>query len=718
MDDRSSSKWRTFRACARCHRLKSKCVYESSKGCKRCLKRRLVCSPDEDPTAKEAKKRPVEVSADRIAAKFEKWLLAAEMEATMLTPTVDSIAAEQLHKHAERLQSLAQTLASVAKMPLQAPRAPEPSLLTPASVLSVSELAMSPITTPIADRVELGVDLKTNIIYQVVRRLGLLTDAEARARFAYFIDHMLGFFPLISLSKTFHDYDHLANECPMLLLVFIYVTTFDYHGFGPESENTKLSHSLRKIVDSLLAHDLYLTTTNFSYRLIYVCMVTSLWNVPSIEVGDFKTHIELLSARNIALCIDSGNSDSYDSNSIAKDDSLERNDLRCFLGLYACVASLSFSLPRFDLISWSRNHESAFHKLMQESDNLPSESDRRLCLYAQLVRIGQDLIRQLSVNGIGLRFLCCKDANDSSVPKEFFDDSKISVFESASNIIDEHRSKLVDILHQLGNVDTSTFVAARNAPKEVYCFMFTYFQILILAYDNLVSWTFCKLSAEDTFGVPNVDISENLYNHIKAFGDSCEELLNCYVDVHRFETTLPTPYHYRALQALISLIRLQVLVKSDLMLRLFHKYPPLEFDLLKLHSKVMAAMERHKIKLKLSICERLTVILSRINNWISIVAGRNLHRHFKPEGSADFFLLSQISKGQELHKLHEPHVQIDRKRPATESATEDAIHEPKKIKPSCCSNAWNDELRVNFMSSINDIFKDVDYDFYRFFETL
>lgn len=714
MEDRDESRWRTFRACARCHRLKSKCVYDSSRGCNRCLKQNLVCSPDEDPTAKEAKKRPVEISAERVATKLDKWLLTAELETLILSGGVDPNVAELLQKHAERLHALAQKLHTLAKTPLCMLRPQGLNPLTPASVLSVPELAMSPITTPIGDRIELGVDLKSNIIYQVIERLGLLTDAEARARFKFFIQNMLGFFPVVSLSKNFRNYDHLSNECPMVLLVCIYVTTFDYHGFCPPSENTKLNNSLRKIVDGLVAHDVYLTTTNFSYRLIIVCLIQAIWSVPSIEVGDFRTHMEILIALNIALCIDSGNSHTYNLDSIGKDESMERNDLRALLGLYACMGSLSFSLPRFNLIPWSKRHEFALKNLMQEAEDSPSKADRTLCLYAQLIQVGQDLTHKFSVNGIGLRFLTSKETTDNQVPKDFFTDLRFSEYENASSIIKEHQEKLVDIFQQLGNIDTVTFAATENAPKETYCFLFSYFQILILAHDNLVSWSFCKLSAQDAFVVTNVDVSEYLYKHVKTFGDSCRGLLRCYIDVHKFGLSLPPPYHYRALQALISLIRVQVLVKSDLMEKLLERYPPLEFDLFSLHSQVVAAIKLDRVNLKLTLCERFTVVLARINNWINAVANRAKPMDVKQDDTSDFFLLTQTSKGQELYKLHEPNVEIDRKRPVAESATDETSCNAKKRK-SPCPVSENPEFRDNFMSSIKDIFKDVDYDYYRFF---
>ncbi|GME94642.1 unnamed protein product, partial [Ambrosiozyma monospora] len=55
-----ANKFRRLRACARCHRLKMRCVFEDPKfeSCTRCFKAGISCSMTEDPTINTAKTRP------------------------------------------------------------------------------------------------------------------------------------------------------------------------------------------------------------------------------------------------------------------------------------------------------------------------------------------------------------------------------------------------------------------------------------------------------------------------------------------------------------------------------------------------------------------------------------------------------------------------------------------------------------------------------------
>lgn len=55
-----ADKFRRLRACARCHRLKMRCVFEdpSFESCTRCFKAGLQCSATDDPTQSQAKRKP------------------------------------------------------------------------------------------------------------------------------------------------------------------------------------------------------------------------------------------------------------------------------------------------------------------------------------------------------------------------------------------------------------------------------------------------------------------------------------------------------------------------------------------------------------------------------------------------------------------------------------------------------------------------------------
>lgn len=685
----------------------------------------MLCSQDEDPTAKVAKKRSIEISASRVAQKIEKYINALDSELRLLeTVSMDTAVANKLHEQSKRLNDMSSKLAnfqglgSPAVIPEKDSWQQEPLPLLHA----VNELPGSPAIAPYGNGVTFAIDSATNIIHQVVHVLRLIPEAQARIRFTYFLHHMLPYFPLISLPESFQNYDYISNNCPQLLLVCIYVTTFDHHGFCSEEENVKLNKSLQEIVDTLLTRNVFLNTTDFSYRHIFTCIVVSLWSVPPPESGEYKTHMEILAAANVALCIDAGNAQLFPQEAIFNDDSLERNDLRGFLCLYTSLANMGFSLPRFNLIPWSKRQDLAVEKLLRVNKNLPSRGDEYLCLQARLVRIGQELLFQFSINGIGLQFLSSNEkAGESMLPTEFFGEFKSMEYENANDIIELFQERLFGVLKETGNIDLNSLTALEGAPKQTYWILQLYFQILIAAHDNLVSWSFCRLSGGTTSH--SVAVGEHLYKHINGFSDSCKRLIRGFIEIQKEVVSLPTPYHYRAALALISLLRILVLVKSDFVAVMLKDYPPIDFELVSLHAQVSEIFEKNSKTLKLTICNRIGGMLIRISNWINEIQNRDNSDANNPDAKDEFFKLSQMSKGQELWRLNEPSVQVNRARPWVEN-----VPNISKVKAPPSSDTLNgaglgyeeepDKGRDTFISSIHEIFKDVDDDYVRFFNPL
>lgn len=719
----SARRWRVVRACARCHRLKSKCIYETPDSCERCLKQKVLCSLYEDPTAKIAKKRPIEISATRVSQKIEKYIQALESEVQLLgTVSIDTSVAKLLNEQAKRVLDMSNKLAAfhgLVSLNIPSVRDTWQRDILPIMAQGVNDFSKSPVSTFLGNKIPNATDLNKNIMHQVVHKYQLLPESQARIRFTHFLYEMLPYFPIISLPETFKNYDSIYNEFPQLLLVCIYVTTFDYHGFCSEDENVKLNRSLAEIVDTLLTQNVFQNTSEFSYRSILTCIIISVWSVPSLESGQFRTHMEILSAANIALCIDAGNAQLFSQEAVFDDNSLERNDLRGFLCLYTCLANMGFCLPRFNLIPWSKRQDLAVDKLLRVKKNLPSKSDELLCLQARLVRVGQELVYQFAINGVGLQFLSSNEKpGESLLPTECFGEFKHMEYEKANEIIESYKERLFEILREAGHIDLNTLTVLEGASKQTYSVLQLYFQILIAAHDNLVSWSFCELSRGAIFS--STAFGKYLYKHINGFAESCKGLIRVFIETQKEAVTLPNPYHYRTVLALISLLRVLVLVKSDYVRMILENYPPIDFELVGLFAQVSQIFVRNSQTLKLIICDRIGDMLPRISKWIDKIQSRENGGLSKPDAKDEFFKLAKMSKGRELWMLHEQLADVNRVQSQGNFVPEIATHRVPPLMERVKGESLpfeedTDKNRNIFVNSIHEIFKDVDDDFVRFF---
>lgn len=318
-EDQADNQWRVVRACARCHRLKSKCVYKNALFCLRCLKRNLVCSRDEDPTAGVAKKRNVGILASRVTSKMEKSLSSLESDTELLQKAdVDRPILDRIMSQVDRLRSVAAKLTVISKKkePPNTAKAvenfhqsaPEPPSEPPEpSLPPYTSSDNSPSSGNLPQNTEVPIDFTKNIIHQVVHELLILSESQARNRFNYFLREMLPYYPVITFSVNMQNYDYIANHSPMILLACVYVTTFEGHGLCTEQERNTINSSLTTIVDGLSIQKVFRETKKYSYLLIYYCFILSLWSNPAQGANDFKSHMQMLCSANIALCIDAGN---------------------------------------------------------------------------------------------------------------------------------------------------------------------------------------------------------------------------------------------------------------------------------------------------------------------------------------------------------------------------------------------------------------------------
>lgn len=711
-----ATKWKVAKACARCHRLKSKCIYEDPTyaSCRRCYALGIKCSVDEDPTAENARRRNCPKKAVQVAAKIEKL--------------VNSLQGELLHLEDEFMELDGPSLASLAQLAAR--------LLEMGTKLASGNgngntldsvgcvMEEEPSDFPV-------ISSRSNLVSEVIYTHKFVSYQEAKRRFNFFQNHMLTYYPIISLPKKLTDFDALSQEAPLLLVTCIYVTTVNDHGISDSDatlDNHKLNEVLSYYINLTLARRIFVKAADFSYHMVLACLILSLWCVPPDKVGQFKSQIDLISSFGLSLCIDVGNVTMFDKEAVYQDSSTEQNNLRTFLALYCCCGSLGFSLPRFKLVAWSKRHELSIDRLLESSGrNIPSRNDKFLCYYARIIRLGQELFEYFAVNGVSMHFLSSEERSSGlgGLPASRLEQSGTLPLANITLVLKNYESALQAILYESGFINEDSLTPKEDAPEEKYALLLTYYQLMMMTHDNLVSWCICRLTADKHDGPPTKDSEDTILiaQHIIKFGEICEKILLCFISINEHPTmNYPTFFFYRALHALISLIRLLVLVKSEILSSRFVSLHQVRFNLQSLFDKITTIVETNKKVFNLPICDRVSLILQRVSKWVHVVG--NYDKLSDPnEANFDFIKLTDMSKGQEIEKLKDPlqRVNSHKKRkveelvkPSHESLNHGNQHfdqEPVSFPPDSKFEADPPELpRYSTNYSIQEIFKEIDQD--------
>lgn len=720
-----ATKWKVAKACARCHRLKSKCIYEDPtyESCRRCYALGIKCSVDEDPTANNAKRRNYQKKASQVAAKIEKLLQSIETEVFHLDDEyleVDGASLSKLAMLAARLQEIGTKLANTkgnSNVPSMIRSLPDP------------QLSEYPHISP-----------RSNLAYELIFTHKFISHEEAKRRYNFFQEKMLIYYPIISLPKKLEDFDTLLQENALLLVTCILVTTVNDQGLSEEgsaAENRKLNQVLRYYVNRILANHIYVEATDFSYHMILACLILSLWCVPPDKVGQFKSQVDLMTSFSLSLCIDVGNVTMYERDAVLQDDSVERNNLRSFLGVYCCCGSFGFSLPRFMLVGWSQRHELSIKGLLETSGSkIPSRNDKFLCYYARIVRVGQELFDYFAVNGVSMHFLSSEEKSSGlgGLQISKLEESRTLPLANITLVLKNYESTLRAILNESGFINADSLTPKEQAPKEKYALLLTYYQLMMMTHDNLVSWCICRLTADKHKEPTSKDSEDTLLiaQHIIKFGEICEKILQCFININTEPTAnYPTFFFYRALHALISLIRLLVLVKSEILSSRLMSLSQVRFNLQSFFEKITNIVDTNKSLFDLAICERVSLILQRISKWVHVVGNYDRLVDLSDAVNFDFIKLTDMSKGQEIEKLKDPlqraHSHKKRKvemvdKFALTSQENDTL--PTQNEKDVENDYFSDILRyaadptelprytTNY--SIQEIFKEIDEDILRF----
>lgn len=719
-----ATKWKVARACARCHRLKTKCIFEDPTydSCQRCYYLGLKCSVEVDPTAESATRRNSKKKPAQVAAKIKKLLQNVESE--MLT--LSGISMEEDDATQSKLALLGVKLRELG------------SKLVGNNGTGANSNELQPMTVSEHERYP-HIPKDANLAHELIFTHKFMLYEEATRRFDHFQKQMLIYYPIISLPKGLEDFDVIFLHNALLLVTCVYVTTVNDHGLsGPEgaAANRKLNDVLGYYVNRVLAESIFVAADDFSYHMVWSCLILSLWCVPPDKVGQFKSQIDLICSFSLSLCIDVGNVTMYEQSAVVNDDSIERNNLRSFLGVYCCCGSLGFSLPRFKLVAWSKRHELSIKKLLEKSgSNIPSRNDRFLCYYARIIRVGQELLDYFAVNGVSMHFLTSEEKGSGlgGLPTSKLEESGSLPLANITVVLRNYESTLRAILNESGFINEGSLTPKEEAPKEKYSLLLTYYQLMMMTHDNLVSWCICRLTADKNIAPTSKDSEDALLisQHIIKFGDICEKILQCFIDINAEPTiNYPTFFFYRALHALISLLRLLVLAKSEILSSRLLNLSLVRFNLLTFFQKITQIFETGKTLFDLTICERMSLILQRISKWVHVVANYDRLVDLSNAANIDFIKLTDMSKGQEIEKLRDPLLRSNHKRQKVEETIKpEPVSPPVDIDsvqivksdgteyfPEVLRYATDPTELSRYMQnySIQDIFKEMDQDILRY----
>lgn len=638
-----ASRWRQVRACARCHRLKMKCIYDnpSHSACRRCFSSGIACSLDNDPTAKQAKKKrklPTKVAPKLIQQlrQIEELVYEQEPDASdgsEARKIIDSILTRINRKDSTRSQ---RDSTSIPTMRSMSPKSSE-------SLLEISS--------------------DDNLVRELIAN-NIVTKEELRTRFSFFLEHMLPYCPLVSFSSNQSDFECQLENTPILLISCVFATTINNNtgamNLGGDLETSRLLQStLLHYLESYLANRIFFEARNFLLLLVTACLVLSLWCIVPNN-GNHKNQIKLLLAYNVSLCMGLG-----DSSKHATQLEDEKSALRTFLAVYCCCSSLGLSLPRFKLPTWSKDHEYAYNVLA--GNRASSMIDNCLCSVSKLVKVGHEALEILS-------------------PERAIISSSNTML-----IIDAYVHQLVTILKESNiSVDGHLKFVRKGIPEE-FLVSFIYYQILMNIYDNFVTTHMSHLQL-------NEELSLLVFGLIIKLTTVCENLLECFVELSKESINYPTFFFYKPFHALVILIRLKLMLKSGF---LNLNNLSMSSDDSTVHSyinQIGDIMKENKSRWDLNISVHMSSVLAKLEKWMNVCSKIKRRSEQSADDPSAHNLLSLImsSKNKEIEHLEPPQEQYHDKpvyshqiEPVMEASFENAIEEIFKEMDLDLSRALN-----------------------------
>lgn len=682
-----AAKWRQNRACARCRRLKMKCAFEdpSYKSCKRCFAINVECSFDNDPTAKYARKKQRKATTRFV----ESVAPGITSEAVTGSRTGDQIS--QLQNLIKLvLTSLSSLEHDLAVTSIESEDGKRLSSLN-TNIQTVSEklnkILNSSNTTNLKQFQDFHksptmenypyIPFNSNIAKEIIEKHQLISYEEFKIRHEFFLNEMLPYYPIISLSKNLENFDYLYENDPLLLVACVYVTSINDNGLYSTIKenfyritNESLNQMLNYYLESFISYHVYIKSDNFTYQLVNLCLILSLWCLPTTTSGHFKNQLNLLIGFNISLCIDLGDiskiiqSKILNTVPVLPDDSEARNHLRAFLSVYVSCGSLGLSLPRFKLVSWTKNHHSAITLLMKEGEidgvKLPSRNDRYLCYFARVIRLGQEIFEYFSPSLLDPG-ISSNGRKRDALFNNMLDPSN-SPLSHLKFVLDNYEQRMHSLLVESGFMTSSEPHDGKNQPKEKYLLSIIYYQLLMIIYDNIVSKYFVFESKLQNQPGQQVNDLENVtyIQYIVKLIKICENLLISFITLGQERTiNLPTFFFYRPMHSLILLIKLRILINSSGLTKRTQLVNPddLFIDAEFYFDAVSSLIHDSQQKFSSIVCSRMSIILSRIEKWMQLSNGKKSHKPSKSEKTEDnesSNLVNLIDTSKEIENLRAP----------------------------------------------------------------
>lgn len=659
-----SRKFRRLRACARCHRLKMRCVFADPdyQSCTRCFKSGLQCSMTEDPTEKEARSRPRKkakvhepplVALQGTVSGARKYLLrvqkdlvsvkSSEMRSrTSSVQQTDSSsggsafelssgnfpAAQQLSEDSivciqQQLTSLQKLLSHVYMLKKQDVDPGTDGKRTQA--FSAGSMKDGPVKS-IPSLPYIAPEL--NIMKELFK-LDILSENTAKQKLNYFNNSLLSYWPCVSLPNS-ATYEYLLEEEPLSLLAFVAVTCLN----DPDLHDTLLYY-----LEGSLARKTSITG-DITVGLIEIYLVLSLWCSPPKKWGSYKHQMSLMMALNISLCLDLGNDQYLNKPSVLADSSKERRVLRAFMGVYACCGSLGLSLPRFKVVSWTSVHRRCANLLLMGDSSV---ADRFLCYYSRLVSIGEEIFEFLyPLNGrpgnellrgeLGTKYGSINngggnlDGSKSGHPKSSTDyEFKYSSSGTSDNSL---RAVMVGYERRMQQLAMESGLFTEHS-KQKNMFSIIYYQLLMTMYDYVV----CKVLLMRKESVVPEAYMQTLLRLVKA----SEKVIQSFIALCVQTSNFPTFFYYRPMHALVALIRARLLVKTQSL--------DVNIDVESNYDAVSNSLK--ELSKKSKVAAKMSVILTRISKWMKV------SNKFNKDGATNSMvdLLNELGKEKAVESI-------------------------------------------------------------------
>ncbi|AOA62488.1 hypothetical protein PP7435_CHR2-0234 [Komagataella phaffii CBS 7435] len=644
--------FRKLKACARCHRLKIRCKFvdHSYKSCVNCYTANLECSMTLDPTLATAKPRP----RKKIKA-MEKQNALSELHSHLDLglqalnnlknehSDKETIEKESTHlflaqkKLTNMINLVSHEITSRATNSSEGKTASSANSMKEGVVRAVPKLPLIPF--------------ESNIVREITK-LGLISLKECSTRFSFFVNEMLEYWPCVNLSLYADDFESLLDKDPLLLLGCISVTCLN----NPDLHDTLLYYLERNLTQRVT------TTGDISISIIKIYTILSLWSSPPKRWGSYKHQLNLLTAMNLTLCLDLGNEKFRNNSKVLENSSEEREIIRTYVGVYCCCSSLALSLPRFKVVTWNDSFDQSVKLLLMGETN---QNDKFLAYYAQFLKVGHDYFTIFS-----------PDLSMGTL---------ITDIEQLKSLCEEFERAISKCLASSGLLSGSC--------KQRFLISIIYYQVLMCCYDFIV----CKVIFQTSLFLHYSE--DHFYlSVLNKLIRSAEKIIDSFLNICELSTNFPTFFYYRPMHALVSLIRVRLLVVSQKL--------NLEIDVEREYDRISQIMKT--ISKKSLVAKKMSTILSIVQKWMKV------SHNFTQHGSVNSMtvLLDELGTEHAVEVLKEPTIKCEessKPRPSLSFAT---------LAPPLSDDTGKESKATDENRILNDIFQQIDDDINSFFPSL